>query len=239
MSGRDAAGDRREGLAAVTDMDRHIADILRRHGALVPVENVGALVEDLLGSLSQEMQAQAPKLYGEVEALAAYIRAARADIAALKPTDIRESFLPTATDELDAIVEATENATGVIMDAAEEVETLAETLDADTAGRLQTTTTKIYEACSFQDLTGQRITKVVRLLKTIEDRVDGLITAFDPGAAGGGVSAEVAARAGNHGRASMTATGDTAADADLLNGPQRSEHAMRQDDIDALLKGSD
>jgi len=30
---------------------------------------------------------------------------------------------------------------------------------------------KIFEACSFQDITGQRVTKVVTVLRQIEDRV--------------------------------------------------------------------
>jgi len=33
----------------------------------------------------------------------------------------------------------------------------------------------LFEGCSFQDLTGLRITKVVKSLIYVEDRVDGLI----------------------------------------------------------------
>jgi chemotaxis protein CheZ len=32
--------------------------------------------------------------------------------------------------------------------------------------------TKLFEACSFQDLTGQRITKVVKTIDFIEDRIE-------------------------------------------------------------------
>jgi chemotaxis protein CheZ len=34
---------------------------------------------------------------------------------------------------------------------------------------------KIFEACNFQDLTGQRITKVVRALSFIEERVEAMM----------------------------------------------------------------
>lgn len=34
---------------------------------------------------------------------------------------------------------------------------------------------RIFEACNFQDLTGQRITKVVRALSFIEERVDAMM----------------------------------------------------------------
>ena len=39
-------------------------------------------------------------------------------------------------------------------------------------------TTRIYEACSFQDITGQRITKVVKALHGIEEKVDAFVAAF-------------------------------------------------------------
>jgi chemotaxis protein CheZ len=102
--------------------------------------------------------------------------------------------------------------------------------------------TSIYEACSFQDITGQRITKVVRMLKSIETRVDALVAAFDPegrGAAGGEQAEESLQQAGNHGRRRVAAKGDAVGDEALLNGPQGEENAMGQDDIDALLRGFD
>ncbi len=48
---------------------------------------------------------------------------------------------------------------------------------------LQDATTRIYEACSFQDITGQRITKVVATLKTIERKVAHIIGTFGTGIA--------------------------------------------------------
>ena len=44
--------------------------------------------------------------------------------------------------------------------------------------QLQEATTRIYEACSFQDITGQRITKVVSTLKTIEAKVASIVATF-------------------------------------------------------------
>ena len=82
---------------------------------------------------------------------------------------------------------------------------------------MQDATTRIYEACSFQDITGQRITKVVNTLKTIEAKVGQIVFMF--GDAGG----EGAAAAGRS---------DEAA---LLNGPQLPAAAMDQSDIDKLL----
>ena len=46
------------------------------------------------------------------------------------------------------------------------------------AAKLQDAVTQIYEACSFQDITGQRITKVVTTLKAIEGKVAHIISTF-------------------------------------------------------------
>jgi chemotaxis protein CheZ len=95
---------------------------------------------------------------------------------------------------------------------------VAGSVTGEPATRLQDATTRIYEACSFQDITGQRITKVVATLKTIESKVAQIVATF-----GGGERAaplEVAAE-----------SDETA----LLNGPQHPTIAMDQSDIDRLL----
>ena len=76
-------------------------------------------------------------------------------------------------------------------------------LSGDAAAKLQAATTQIYEACSFQDITGQRITKIVATLKAIEGKVAHIIGTFGP-------SSDARAARGPH----------IASDADLLNGPQ-------------------
>ena len=119
------------------------------------------------------------KVYGELEDLALYIRNARAEIAAIRPSEIQSRDIPTATDELDAVVGATEKATGEILDCAEQIQTIAEGLeDAAAKDQLVTLVTNIFEASNFQDITGQRITKVVKTLKHIEAKIDALVEAM-------------------------------------------------------------
>jgi len=82
--------------------------------------------------------------------------------------------------ELSAVVKATEEATGAIMQVAEHLDEVAREItthitDAYVISRLNEMTdsiTKLFEACSFQDLTGQRITKVVKTIDFIEERVE-------------------------------------------------------------------
>jgi chemotaxis protein CheZ len=158
-------------------------------------------------------------LYEGLAKLAIIIENARRDIASLRPDEIRQKHLPSATDELDAIVAATATATSDILDAAEKISAMA---DAVGSSKLLDEVTRIFEACSFQDITGQRITKVVRTLKEIESKVADLVRAFGSleAAAGGAEAADGDGRTG---------------DAALLNGPQLPSTAQSQADIDAIF----
>jgi chemotaxis protein CheZ len=217
-----------EGLAA------RLEEIRRDKGESVAITDVADVVESLMTTMTGDLSADDVHLYKELEGLARYIHAARAEISSINPGEIRSDLLPTAADELDAIVEATEKATNQIMDAAEVLESVSGDVGPDVADRLMDATTRIYEACTFQDITGQRITKVVRTLKQIEGKVDDLVRAFHPADGGSGaVSSTATSRSG------VSAEGATPSDADLLNGPQSAEDAMKQDDIDALLADFD
>ena len=80
--------------------------------------------------------------------------------------------------------------------------------------------TRIYEACNFQDITGQRINKVVKTLKYIEEKIDALLTAFGEGLADAPPPPP-------------PEPGDE--NARLMHGPQLPAVANKQDEIDAIL----
>ena len=183
--------------------------------------DIAAVVEAVMKSLSGDVSVAEFRLYHELQKLADYIQSAKREIAAIRPDEIRATHIPMATDELDAVVGATAEATGVILDSAEHLEKIAGTLAAGPADEVRNVATRIYEACNFQDITGQRITKVVRALKHIEEKIDALLSAF-----GDGVKAPAAASA------AAPAPGD---ESHLLNGPSMPTEANKQDDIDAIL----
>ena len=180
--------------------------------------DIAAVVEAVMRSLSGDVSVAEFQLYHELQKLADYIQSAKREIAAIRPDEICETHIPMATDELDAVVGATAEATGAILDSAEHLEKIAGTLAAPPADEVRNVATRIYEACNFQDITGQRITKVVRALKHIEEKIDALLSAF-----GDGVKASAA---------SAPAPGD---ESHLLNGPSMPSEANKQDDIDAIL----
>src|SRR5580698_8072338 len=136
------------------------------------------VVTAVLTTMSGDLSATETSLLGEVEALGRTIFAAKQEIAALRVDDIRDRDIPFATDELDAIVEHTAGATNAILESCEMLDEVANVVTGDAAARLQDAVTKIYEACSFQDITGQRITKVVATLKVIEEKVAHIINTF-------------------------------------------------------------
>jgi chemotaxis protein CheZ len=198
-------------------LKRKLAAIRDRQPPIEP-GMITEVVRAVLTTISDDLTAKETTLLREVEELGRMIANTKSEIAALRVDDITDHDIPFATDELDAIVEHTAHATDAILESCEMLDEVAATVSGDAAAKLQAATTRIYEACSFQDITGQRITKVVTTLKTIEGKVAHIIGTFGP-------SVEAARRAGDH----------VATDADLLNGPQLPAHAMDQSDIDKLL----
>lgn len=186
------------------------------------------VVQSIVTSLSGDLLPADLTMYRELESLATFIHEAKGEIAALRPHEIREKHLPTATDELDAIVDATAAATHTILDAVESIEKIIVTLPEAAGQGLGDHVMAIYQACSFQDITGQRINKVVRTLKQIEDKVEQLLSAFGDEVAQ--QRAKAAAEA-----AAAAAPQKEVRDDHLLNGPQLPEEAVSQADIDALF----
>ncbi len=195
-----------------------------RHPAPAP-EAVAEVVRAVLATMQGDLTATETALLGEVAELGRTIAAAKAEIAALRVDDINASHIPSATDELDAIVAHTAAATELILETCETLDRVAGTLAAEGQGalsaQLQDATTRIYEACGFQDITGQRITKVVTTLKTIEAKVAHIIAAFGERQPGGEPLPEAPPVE------------------ELLHGPQLPTNAMDQTDIDKLLASFD
>lgn len=158
-------------------------------------------------------------IYMELKSLHEIIENARREISFARPADISGKHIPNATDELDAVVAATAEATSTIMDSCEIMQSHFAKLDASVSEEFEREVMKIYEACSFQDITGQRITKVVRTLKEIDAKVTTLLDVLGDKVVSG------------DGEEEDTRQGDAV----LLNGPQLPGQGVTQADIDKLL----
>lgn len=210
--------------------------------ALAALKNLSALndgegispAEEVRAVIDEEFKAdllEARKLKEELNGIQGAIADTKKEIATLHHTGVDDEKLNRMTDELGAIVSGTEQATESILSAAEEIDQRATDLAAalsgtpqgDLACDVQDQVIKIFEACNFQDLTGQRISKVVTAFMFIEDRVARMMNIWGGIESFKDVEHDVIPKR----------VGDTA----LLNGPalDDDEEVASQNDIDALF----
>lgn len=167
-------------------------------------------------------------LRNELVGLLSYINRVREEIAKMsRPADEDHQF-ETMSEQLDAVVKTTDEASNTIMECAEKNEVLVDDLRkeitdpklAAALDQLSANDMDIIQACSFQDLTGQRVTKVARSLTYVEDRVNALAEVW------GKEELEKV----------EIVTSEKTDDEKLLHGPALpSNKAISQDEIDALF----
>ncbi|MCB1477742.1 MAG: protein phosphatase CheZ [Tepidamorphaceae bacterium] len=211
----------------------------RRHRELVGlIENVrkavtgtAEQVTEVIGTDLRNQIEEARKIKVELDEIQDAIASTKKELATLHTGSFQGDGMNRVTDELDAIVNGTEQATETILAAAETIDSHAGDLRAmlkrganvELVSDIQDQTIQIFEACNFQDLTGQRITKVVKTLHFIEDRVNRMMGIW------GGLEAfnEIAPHV-------QEVEDEQQA---LLNGPALPDDDTRvnQDDIDALF----
>jgi chemotaxis protein CheZ len=188
-------------------------------------EQVTTAITALMEKVSTQTNSTYEKVVHELFDLATQIDALYQDISSVEPQEIKAQQIKSAHDELSAIVESTQGATFQIIGEAEKLEKIGKTLPPEAQAAMTESVTRIYEACGFQDITGQRIKKVVSTLRMIENRVDGLITAL------GGVPPSVAREEA----AAAQQTINIDDDASLMHGPSLPGQAISQEEIDKLL----
>lgn len=138
-------------------------------------------------SIAGEVQAPAAfhdRLHNDILDMARAIAATQREIQAIGANGATTTTHISASDELDSVVHTTEQATTSILAAAERVQEFAWTLrenagNADDCDLLDRCATEIYTACGFQDLTAQRIAKVVEALSFIDKRLKALLVTHD------------------------------------------------------------
>jgi chemotaxis protein CheZ len=213
------------------------ADAALRHLEVVTeIRAVRSLIEGRAQEaqrLLEKFQAQIgemQKLKPEIDMIEDAICRTKQELATIHVTGFNGPEMARVANELDAVVEDTEQATQAILGAVEEIGQNANALaaalsseaDQQSARAIQDKVVRIFEACNFQDLTGQRITKVVATLKFIEDHIQRMLAIW------GGIEALK--------EFTPVARAEREID-DLLHGPKLpgDEGHASQDDIDALF----
>ncbi|WP_237154593.1 protein phosphatase CheZ [Oryzibacter oryziterrae] len=209
-----------------TMSDEHVAriiDFLRneRRAEDVSLEDVMRLAEIMAESFQSLFETLDVTIYAELGEMAHEIANMKDDLSQLRLADMRSEHIPTAGRELDAIVEATEEATNTIMSAAEEI------MGADPSDHeayqavVNEKIIDIFQACSFQDITGQRISKVVTTLNALDVRITTLVEKL---------------KIMKITDAPLTETEEERRKRELiLHGPQFKGEGVSQDDIDAYF----
>jgi chemotaxis protein CheZ len=145
------------------------------------------------------------------------------------------SAFQEVSDQLDAIVRSTESATTEIMDLAEGIQLRISNISSSISSvdkeiqdkvkaelqYISNSLLSIFTACSFQDITGQRIKKVVAAVKNVESKLLELL-----------VTTGVRIKGRETGKDERLIVEETKKAMDLLKGPQEK---ASQDNVDSLL----
>lgn len=221
---------------AITRELQLLRAMMERHTGIAATEATETAAADAPAPMSitefdRKAIEEGRRLKNELHLIYEAIKRTKQEIATLHVTGFKGPQMQRVTDELDAVIGGTEAATQSILAAAEEIDENASALVASLkqehehalAADIQERVLSIFEACNFQDLTGQRINKVVNSLKFIESHVMRMIDIW--GGMGAFEEFEPAAIAEREG------------DAKLLNGPKLDNDAghASQDDIDSLF----
>lgn len=187
-------------------------------------EQVVNIINSVLHKVNDTTEFPKESVLKELLHLKSIIEDLKVQLSAGMPVDIKNMHIPSATDELDAVIGTTEHATTTIMDSCERITEALQNGSPEELHKAEGEIIKIYEACTFQDITGQRIAKVVKTLKLIDHEVssllqtlDGHLTSFNREEGTAAVESKV---------------GD---DQSLLNGPALPQNAISQEEIDRLL----
>lgn len=184
-------------------------------------DQVVSIINSVLGKIqTSPLEPQRQTLAHELVELKEIIDHLRRELHAARPADITSTHIPSASDELDAVVGATEEATQTIMESCETILGVMNGQPPEISQQVENLVVKVFEACTFQDVTGQRIKKVMNSLKQIDAKIRTVLSAID-----------IELDGLEHPRAPAP----VAAEQSLLNGPALPKDAVSQDEIDKLL----
>jgi chemotaxis protein CheZ len=169
----------------------------------------------------------APAIDNELATIRDIITRTKRELSALM-SDGGDRRMARAAGELAAAVECMETATQKVLASAETIDDCARALVSVLSDDyhhgltqdVQDHVVRIYEACNFQDLAGQRIGKVIATLMMVEEELAGMIERCGTGIGPG-----------------RPATAPEPASSSLINGPRLdgdSGHATQQD-IDLMF----
>jgi chemotaxis protein CheZ len=218
------------GADGVSNADLHLA-IQELRGEIAELRQQQTTAPRPAGDAQPEQLAEEDSLAARIEIaqMVRMIGRAKLEIASIKHPCEQDDRMQLAASELDAIVLATEASTQDVLGASEQIETYVRKItglhpDDEELGTLgdqiASEIINIFEACNFQDITGQRTNKVIKTIRFIEEKILALINIW-------GVDAFLDLPVHSH----PAGNGEDS----LMNGPQLENEGITQDEINALF----
>ncbi len=171
-------------------------------------------IEAIISTINECIKASDNDIYAGIKGIGDRIQQTKQDI---RP-EAKPGVVQEATVELSEVVKSTEDATNKILDCADRIRAvISGVADKKIQDDVFKEISSVMEACSFQDLTGQRIKKVTSTLQYVEETVGSLLNCMS-------VNKKISK--------------DVRADANLMSGPQLQSNTPSQDDVDNLFKNA-
>lgn len=197
-----------------------LTEISNKNGGKIFLEEAEDLVKNLTDNIKLYTSSEnKDELYKEVLKIKEKLKQASVDMESLVPNKIAEEDIPIVTAELSEVTKAAENATNIIIDAAENIMAITSKIkEMEIVDTINTHATKILEACNFQDISGQRVSKVLKIFDDIDRLTNNLIHSFD-------IKDDPEVR--------------KAKEKSLVNGPQLTKDKPSQEEIDDIFNQVD
>ena len=179
-----------------------------------------SLAKHMVASLETIVDEQDDDLGTEVRAIARHIEKTQVELGTLPPRELTFESIPKADEDLREVVASTETATQSILDSAETIMSANSDDLEDYRQTVDNAVMSIFEACCFQDLTGQRISRVAETLGHISEHIQYVTDVIN---GQGGAHLKPVERL----------------DDPLVNGPQSAKDAISQDLADNFFECGD
>ena len=194
-----------------------LKELQQQNEGLIDINNVDDIIRQFLQVINPYLASNEKQdIYNQIEMILAQFVSLKRDMSNISDEILDDNFIPDISMSLRSVVIQTEKSVTGILDVSDEISALsAKVADASIREELLIKSTKILELCNFQDLTGQRIQKIVHHLTEIESIMYKMLHALRP---------DMKLRSRHKSE-----------DDQLLNGPQKEEYSPSQDDIDSLF----
>ena len=193
-----------------------LSEVKMTNDGKIDLNQIDIIIKGFMDSIKGYINNQNDiSIYNEIAKIADQIQKVKSEVVNLNPGSIGVTF-----SELHEVTKSTEDSTNIILDAAEIIQNVAlKMTDKESAIIIIEKVTAIFEACNFQDVTGQRINKSLKLLEDVDTTITGLIKSFSSRP--------------SINTAKLKATTSAPLDSELTNGPQIN--APSQSQIDDLF----